>query len=50
MTEALKQNCCVEIESCKTIADGIAVKKVGEKTYELIKKYVDEIILFLKWK
>lgn len=44
MTEALKKNCCVEIESCKTIADGIAVKKVGEKTYELIKKYVDEII------
>lgn len=37
-----------EIESLKsvsTIADGIAVKKPGENTFELVKEYVDEIAL-----
>lgn len=32
------------LESVSTIADGIAVKKPGELTYELCKKYVDEIV------
>ncbi len=31
--------------SVSTIADGIAVKKPGENTYELVKEYVDEIAL-----
>lgn len=44
MTEAFKRNECCEVYSCPTIADGIAVKKVGCKTLELAKKYVDEIV------
>jgi len=34
----------VRLESVSTIADGIAVKQPGENTYELCKKYVDEIV------
>lgn len=44
MTEALKRGECCEISSCSTIADGIAVRKVGCKTLELVKEYVDEVI------
>ena len=33
-----------ELTSVSTIADGIAVKKPGDLTYELCKKYVDEIV------
>lgn len=31
-------------DTCATIADGIAVKRPGEKTMELIKRYVDEMV------
>lgn len=34
----------VSIESAETLADGIAVKRVGEKTFPLIEEYVDEIV------
>ena len=34
----------VELPSVSTIADGIAVKKPGDLTYELCKKYVDKIV------
>ena len=34
----------VALEHAKTIADGIAVKRPGELTYELCSKYVDEIV------
>lgn len=34
----------VEIEFLPTIADGIAVKRPGEKTLPLIKEFVDEVI------
>jgi len=34
----------VEIESTETIADGIAVKRVGELTFPLIREYVDDIV------
>ena len=44
MTEAMKRGECCEVAACPTIADGIAVKKVGCKTLELAKKYVDEIV------
>lgn len=44
MTEALAQGECCEICAKPTIADGIAVKKVGCKTLELVKKYVDEVV------
>lgn len=33
-----------ELASVSTIADGIAVKKPGDLTYELCNKYVDEIV------
>ncbi len=33
-----------ELESVSTIADGIAVKKPGDNTFELCRKYVDEIV------
>jgi threonine dehydratase len=33
------------LSSVSTIADGIAVKKPGENTYAIVKKYVDEIAL-----
>jgi threonine dehydratase len=34
----------VKIESTDTIADGIAVKRVGDRTFPLIENYVDEIV------
>ncbi len=33
-----------ELASVRTIADGIAVKKPGDTTFEMCKKYVDEIV------
>ena len=33
------------LESVSTIADGIAVKQPGENTYDLVSKYVDDIVL-----
>ena len=33
-----------ELSSVSTIADGIAVKKPGDTTYEICKKYVDDIV------
>ena len=33
------------LDSVSTIADGIAVKQPGEKTFELVKSYVDDIAL-----
>jgi len=34
----------VKIESTDTIADGIAVKRVGDRTFPIIEDYVDEIV------
>ncbi|HEX6599182.1 MAG TPA: threonine ammonia-lyase [Gemmatimonadaceae bacterium] len=34
----------VKIESSDTIADGIAVKRVGDRTFPLIERYVDDIV------
>lgn len=34
----------VNIESADTIADGIAVKRVGEVTFPLIERYVDDLV------
>ena len=42
--EAIKENKVVEIKEANTIADGTAVKKIGDLNFEYIKKYVDEII------
>ena len=42
--EALKENKVIELKEANTIADGTAVKKIGDLNFEYIKKYVDEII------
>lgn len=34
----------VHIETSETIADGIAVKRVGDRTFPIIEKYVDDIV------
>ena len=44
MKNALEHGEIEELPSVYTIADGIAVKKPGELTYELCSKYVDEIV------
>lgn len=44
MKASLEKQEIVKLEKCKTIADGIAVAKVGNITFELAKKYVDKII------
>ena len=35
----------VELPQVGIFADGVAVKKIGENTFEMAKKYVDEVIL-----
>ena len=44
MLESIKDNSIKELNKVNTIADGIAVKKPGTLTYELCKKYVDDIV------
>jgi threonine dehydratase len=44
MLEALKLHQPTTIAIKPTIADGIAVRKVGERTLRLIEKYVDEVV------
>ncbi|MDN5303923.1 MAG: threonine dehydratase [Fusobacteriaceae bacterium] len=44
MLESFKNDKVTRLESTHTIADGTAVKEVGDLTFELCKKYVDEII------
>jgi threonine dehydratase len=45
MYKSIQENKIVTLESIGIFADGVAVKNVGERTFELCKKYVDEIIL-----
>ncbi|MCR2821683.1 threonine ammonia-lyase IlvA [Lederbergia panacisoli] len=44
MKAALKNNCVTALESIDKFVDGAAVKCVGQKTYEICKDYVDDII------
>ena len=44
MKASIEAGHVVELNSAKTIADGIAVKKPGEQTFELCSRYVDEIV------
>jgi len=44
MLEALKVQKTTTIEINPTIADGIAVRRAGERTLKLIEKYVDEVV------
>jgi threonine dehydratase len=34
----------IELSGIKTIADGIAVKRIGDLTFDLIEQYVDELV------
>ncbi|HAX51331.1 threonine ammonia-lyase [Muricomes intestini] len=45
MSAALKANKVVELESANTIADGTAVKAVGEQNLPYVQAYVDDILL-----
>ena len=44
MYNSIRDGKIEELEKVSTIADGIAVKKPGDLTYEIISKYVDEIV------
>lgn len=44
MYKSIKDGQIEELHSVSTIADGIAVKKPGDLTYEICSKYVDEIV------
>lgn len=44
MVEALKAHTPVELPARTTIADGIAVRRAGERTLPLVEKYVDEVV------
>jgi threonine dehydratase len=35
----------VEIETSETIADGIAVKRVGDRTFPIIERYVEDVVI-----
>ncbi len=44
MTKSLLNHQIIELSSVGQFADGVAVKKVGEKTFEIGKKYIDKMI------
>ncbi len=44
MANSIAEHKIEELSSVSTIADGIAVKRPGKLTYELVEKYVDEIV------
>ena len=45
MFNAVQHGHMEALDSVSTIADGIAVKKPGELTYEMVKEYVDDIAI-----
>jgi threonine dehydratase len=45
MHESLRQGKRVTLDHVGMFADGVAVKRVGEETFALARKYVDEIVL-----
>lgn len=44
MKAAVEEGKIVEIPAHPTIADGLAVKRAGERTSEIVRRYVDEIV------
>lgn len=44
MYESLKKGKVVELKSVDTFVDGVAVKRVGELNFQIVKEYVDEVI------
>ena len=45
MFESLKKNRLVKLEKIDRFVDGIAVKKVGNFSFDYCKKYLDDIII-----
>jgi threonine dehydratase len=45
MTRSLKKNKRVKLEQVGLFADGVAVKEVGEETFRLCRRLVDEMVL-----
>ena len=45
MKRSLEKNKIIPLKSMSTIADGIAVKTPGDKTFEIIKKQVDDFVV-----
>jgi threonine dehydratase len=45
MKKSIQENKITKFQNGYTIADGISVKTPGELTFELVKKYVDDIVL-----
>jgi threonine dehydratase len=45
MYESLRAGRRVTLEKVGLFADGVAVRRVGEETFELVKRYVDQIVL-----
>lgn len=44
MVQSLKEDEIIKLEEVGTIADGIKVKEPGEHTFDICKKYVDDIV------
>ena len=44
MTESLKEGRIIELERIGLFADGVAVRRVGNITFDLVRKYVDSMI------
>lgn len=44
MAEAIANKCVVTIDGIPTIADGIAVKTPGNLTFDIVQRYVDDIV------
>ena len=42
--QSLAKNRVVELKKVDTMADGVAVKRPGDLTYEVIKEFVDEVV------
>lgn len=42
---SLRKNKVSTLDSVSTIAEGVAVKKAGEHTFDLVKEYVDEMVV-----
>ncbi len=45
MRAALDANALVTVPAVRTIAEGIAVRRASERTFELVRQYLDDIVL-----
>jgi threonine dehydratase len=44
LADSLQKGAIVELDSVDTIADGIATRRVGDRTFEVIRERVDEVV------